>query len=70
MEKFGAQPDGDGEAVAFLCPRDKAAQLADFLLSKGARRVGVHSVEQVFEIPNPLYDALEAKVFPKAKAPA
>jgi ATP phosphoribosyltransferase len=66
LEKFGAQPEGEGEAVAFLCPRDKAAQLADFLLSKGARRVGVHSVEQVFEIPNPLYDALEAKVFPKA----
>jgi ATP phosphoribosyltransferase len=70
LEKFGAQPDGEGEAVAFLCARDKAAQLADFLLSRGARRVGVHSIEQVFEIPNPLYDALEAKVFPKAATPA
>ncbi len=65
-ERFSAQPDGEGEAVAFLCPREKAALLADFLLSKGARRVGVHSVEQMFEIPNPLYDALQAKVFPKA----
>jgi len=72
-ERFAAQPDGEGEAggaVGFLCPRDKAAQLADFLLSKGARRVGVHNVEQVFEIPNPLYDALEAKVFPRAATPA
>ena len=70
-ERFAAQPEGEaGGAVGFLCPRDKAAQLADFLLSKGARRVGVHNVEQVFEIPNPLYDALEAKVFPKAATPA
>lgn len=69
-ERFAAQADGDGDAVAFLCPREKAAELADFLLSKGAKRVAVNAAEQVFEIPNPLYDTLEAKVLAKAPARA
>jgi len=67
-EKFSASPDdAGGGAVAFLCPREKAAELADFLLSKGAGRVTVRNIEQVFEIPNPLYDVLESRV-PAAKA--
>ena len=62
-EKFGAAADGDEGAVAFLCPRAKTSELADFLLSKGARRVAVQGVEQVFETDNPLYNALASKVF-------
>ena len=50
-------------AAAFLCPRSRAAELADFLLAKGARRVMVQSVEQVFETENLLYNALASKVF-------
>ena len=61
--RFDAKPDYSGEgAVAFLCPRDRTAALADFLLSKGAKRVVVESVEQVFETANPLYEALEARI--------
>jgi ATP phosphoribosyltransferase len=67
-EKFAAQADSEGGAVAFLCPREKAAQLADFLLSKGAKRVVVNAAEQVFEVPNPLYDMLDSKVFAKANS--
>src|SRR6185437_15581691 len=49
-------PDLAGEgAVAFLCPRDRTAELADFLLSQGAKRVVVQSAEQVFEPENPPY---------------
>jgi ATP phosphoribosyltransferase len=63
-ERFGARPDvsGDG-AAAFLCPRDRTAELAEFLLSQGARRVVAQSVEQVFETENPLYDALASRAF-------
>jgi ATP phosphoribosyltransferase len=62
--RFGAAPEvlGDGMAI-FLCPRARAAELADFLLSQGARRVVAQNVEQVFETDNPLYNALASKVF-------
>ncbi len=70
-ERFGARlaPDDASDlagAVALLCPRERAADLSDWLLSKGAQRVTVQTVEQVFEIPNPLYDALEEKIGPEA----
>ena len=54
----------EGGAVAFLCPRGRAAELADWLLSQGAERVSVATLEQVFEVPNPLYDALASKIGP------
>jgi ATP phosphoribosyltransferase len=66
--RFEARPDLAGEgAVAFLCPRERTAELSDFLLSQGAKRVVVQSVEQVFEPENPLYAALENKVLTKSK---
>jgi ATP phosphoribosyltransferase len=62
-ERFAAKPEREPDGtVAFLCPREKAASLADFLLGHGAGRVKVGSVEQVFEAPNPLFEALEQKV--------
>ncbi len=66
--KFDARPalGPDGGSVAFLCPRARAAELADWLLSRGAERVGVTTLEQVFEVPNPLYDALRLKLDAKA----
>jgi len=62
--KFGAHAAqaADGGSVAFLCPRGRAAELADWLLAHGAERVGVATLEQVFETPNPLYDALLLKI--------
>jgi ATP phosphoribosyltransferase len=66
--KFDAKPaqGPEGGSVAFLCPRGRAADLADWLLAHGAERVGVATLEQVFEVPNPLYDALQRKIGPGA----
>jgi ATP phosphoribosyltransferase len=61
-ERFAAKPGETGGDVALLCPRERAAELADFLLLKGAGRVIVREVEQVFEVPNPLYEALEKRI--------
>jgi ATP phosphoribosyltransferase len=62
--KFGATAEFSGSgAQAFLCPRPLAAELANYLLAQGARRVVVQSVEQVFETDNPLYNALASKMF-------
>ncbi len=61
--RFDAKPDFSGEgAVAFLCPREQTAALAGFLLSRGAKRVVAHSVEQVFETENTLYEALASRI--------
>lgn len=68
-EKYAATAEptnGTGGEIAFLAPRDKAAELADFLLSRGAKRVCVRAVEQVFETQNPLYNLLAAKVLARA----
>jgi ATP phosphoribosyltransferase len=50
--------------VALHCTRDKAADLAGWLLSQGAERVSVAALEQVFDARNPLYDALEKRLEP------
>ena len=61
---FGATGEVSGSgAASFLCPRARTAELADYLLSQGARRVVVQTVEQVFETDNPLYNLLAAKLF-------
>jgi ATP phosphoribosyltransferase len=57
-QRFGARVSSDAGVASLLCPRDKAAELADWLLAQGAERVTVHAVEQAFETPNPLYEAL------------
>ena len=63
-----AEPaNGAGGEIAFLAPREQAAELADFLLSRGAKRVCVRAVEQVFETDNPLYNLLDAKVLSRAQ---
>ena len=48
--------------VALHCGRDRAADLAGFLLAKGAKRVSVAALEQIFDARNPLYEALEARI--------
>jgi hypothetical protein len=44
------------------CARAKAADLSDWLLGQGAVRVSVVALEQVFDVRNPLYEALEARI--------
>ena len=64
---FDATPaSGDGtdpqDLVALHCARDKAADLASWLLHQGAERVSVAALEQVFDARNPLYEALERRI--------
>ena len=48
--------------VALHCARDKAADLAGWLLTKGAERVSVAALEQTFAARDALYDALEKRI--------
>ena len=48
--------------VALHCGRDKAADLAGWLLAQGAERVSVAALEQVFDAVNPLFEALEKRI--------
>ena len=50
--------------VALHCARDKVAELADWLLTKGAERVSVAALEQTFAARNALYEALERRISP------
>ncbi len=58
---FGEDADPLG-FVTLHCARGKAAELADWLLTKGAERVGVAAVEQIFDKRNLLLDALTARI--------
>ena len=68
-ERFGAvsatgedvDPHG---IVALHCARDKVAELAGWLLAKGAERVSVIALEQAFDARNALYEALEKRISP------
>ena len=51
--------------IALHCARDKAADLAAWLLAQGAERVSVAALEQVFDAKNPLYEALERRIGPR-----
>ncbi len=66
-ERFGAEQavgeDADPQGfVALHCPHGRAAELANWLLSKGAERVSVAALEQIFDARNPLYEALERRI--------
>jgi len=68
-ERFGAVPatgeDDDPHGfIALHCARDKAAELAGWLLTKGAERVSVAALEQTFAARNALYEALEKRIGP------
>jgi ATP phosphoribosyltransferase len=58
---FGEEADPQG-FVTLHCARSKAAELADWLLARGAERVSVIALEQVFDARNALYEALEARI--------
>ncbi len=68
-ERFGALLAAGDDAdphglIALHCARDKAAELANWLLSQGAERVSVAALEQIFDAHNPLYEALEKRIGP------
>ncbi len=48
--------------IALHCAKDKAADLAGWLLAQGAERVSVAALEQIFDARNPLYEALEKRI--------
>lgn len=65
--RFGALPafgdDADPQGFVTLhCPRGKAADLADWLLTMGAEKVTLTAVEHVFDKRNPLWDALVGRI--------
>ncbi len=66
-ERFGAV-SATGEDVdphgyvALHCARGKVAELAGWLLAKGAERVSVTALEQAFDARNALYEALEQRI--------
>ena len=66
-ERFGAV-SATGEDVdprgfvALHCARDRAADLAGWLLTQGAERVSVAALEQTFAARNALYQALEGRI--------
>jgi len=66
-ELFDARPAlGEDEMadtlIAMHCPREKVADLADWLLSLGAKRVSVSPLDHVFSARNTLYEALAARI--------
>ena len=60
---FGEAPDPKG-FVALHCAKSAAADLASYLLEKGAERVSVVALEHVFDARNPLYEVLEKRIGP------
>ena len=67
LDRFGAV-SATGEDVdphgfvALHCARGKVAELAGWLLEKGAERVSVAALEQAFSARNALYEALEQRI--------
>jgi ATP phosphoribosyltransferase len=61
LPAFGEAVDAQGR-VALHCAREQAADLAAWLMSKGASRVTVAALEQIFDARNPLYEALEKRL--------
>jgi ATP phosphoribosyltransferase len=57
----GEAPDAS-DLIAFHCPKEKVADLADWLLDAGADRVSVSALEHVFSARNTLYEALSARI--------
>ena len=58
---FGEEADPEG-FVALHCAKAAAADLASWLLERGAKRVSVVALEQAFDARNPLYEALERRI--------
>jgi len=61
---FSAKPryQGPEGRLAFSCPKDKVASLADWLIGQGADYVAVAAQDYVFSSVNPLYEKLIGKL--------
>jgi len=53
---------GQDGRLAFSCPKDKVASLADWLIAQGADYVAVAAQDYVFSSVNPLYEKLIGKL--------
>ena len=58
--RFGAQ--AGNRPGAFTCPKDRVAQLADWLIQNGADRVTVGALDYIFSAKNPLFEKLAARL--------
>jgi ATP phosphoribosyltransferase len=63
VSAIGEDADPHG-LVSLHCARDRVAELAGWLLTKGAERVSVAALEQTFAARNGLYEALERRICP------
>ena len=58
--RFGAH--AGNRPGAFTCPKDRVAQLADWLIQNGADRVTVGALDYIFSAKNPLFEKLAARL--------
>jgi ATP phosphoribosyltransferase len=52
----------DGDIVRLVCDAGKVAELAEWLIERGAQHVSVGSLDYIFSAVNPLYDRLTARL--------
>lgn len=63
-ERFGARAiyGMDGDIIRVVCPVGKAADLAGWLIERGAQHVSVSALDYIFSAGNPLYDRLAKRL--------
>jgi len=52
----------DGDIVRLICPAGKVAEVADWLIERGAQNVTVSALDYVFSAVNPLYEKLLSRI--------
>ncbi len=52
----------DGDIVRMVCPATKVAEVADWLIERGAQQVSVSALDYIFSAVNPLYDKLAKRI--------
>ncbi len=52
----------EGDIVRLVCPAGKVAELADWLIERGAQHVSVGALDYIFSAVNPLYDRLAKRL--------
>ncbi|MBV8566186.1 MAG: ATP phosphoribosyltransferase [Methylobacteriaceae bacterium] len=66
---FGRTDDAAGTPLTLHCAREKAADLADWLVAGGAQCVTVGALDYVFSAQNRLYERLARRLAPASLAP-
>ena len=56
---FGIAAEGP---LTLVCPQDKVAPLADWLIARGAEHVSVGALDYVFSAKNALYEKLAGRL--------